>query len=225
MSQVESEPTTEEGPDGSSTGDGLDGSSTGDGPDGSSIAGVPGGAARTADESEIPREEIFTVLSNRRRRRVLHYLEAHDGDRVDLRTLVDVLSEWECGEPAEQLSWRERKRVYTALRQSHLPKLAEAGAIEYDRSRGEVTLTEETREFQVYLEYVPKGDVPWSLCYLGLTAVGGTVAGLAWLSVFPFGGLSGFAVSAVLLATFAVSAVAHTYHSRRNRLGVPGAVP
>ncbi len=191
--------------------------------DGPSRAYVPGSPART-DGQEVHHEEIFTVLSNRRRRRVLRYLEAHDGDRVDLRTLVDVLSEWECGEPAERLSWRERKRVYTALRQSHLPKLAEAGAIEYDRSRGEVTLTEETREFQLYLEYVPEGDVPWSLCYLGLTAVGATVAGLAWLSVFPFGGLSGFAVSAVLLATFAVSAVVHTYHSRRNRLDVTGAM-
>lgn len=169
--------------------------------------------------TEVSQDDIFTVLSNRRRRQVLHYLESYDGDRVDLRTLVDAVSEWEYDEPAEELSWKKRKRVYTALRQSHLPKLAEAGAIEYDQSRGEVELTEETSEFQVYLEYVPDGDIPWSLCYLGLTAVAATITGLAWLSVFPFSHLSGFALVTILVATFAVSAVVHTYHSRRNRLG------
>lgn len=174
-------------------------------------------ATRTKGES-VSRDEIFTILSNRRRRRVLQYLEAHDETRVDLRTLVDALAEWEYGEPAETLSWKQRKRVYTALRQSHLPKLADAGAIEYDPSRGEVTLTEETREFQVYLEYVPKGDIPWSLCYLGLTAVAATMLTLSWLSIFPFDGLSGFSLSVITLAMFAVSAVVHTVHSRRNRL-------
>lgn len=178
-------------------------------------------ASETAstESTDISREEIFTVLSNRRRRRVLEYLEAHDGRRVDLRTLVDTLAEWEYGESTEAPSWKERKRVYTALRQSHLPKLAEAGAIEYDPSRGEVELTDDTQEFQVYLEYVPEGDIPWSLCYLGLAGVGATVMTLSWLSVFPFGGVSGSALSVILLAMFSVSALVHTYHSRRNRLG------
>jgi len=172
-----------------------------------------------AESADISREEIFTVLSNGRRRRVLEYLEAHDEPRVDLRTLVDTLAEWEYGEPTETLSWKERKRVYTALRQSHLPKLAEAGAIEYDPSRGEVELTDDTREFQVYLEYVPEGDIPWSLCYLGLAGIGTTMVALSWLAVFPFGGVPGRVLSVVLLAMFSVSALAHTYHSRRNRLG------
>lgn len=167
----------------------------------------------------VSRDDIFTALSNRRRRQVLHFLETSDDRRVDLRTLVDAVSEWEYDEPAEELPWKKRKRVYTALRQSHLPKLAETGAIEYDRSRGEIELTEATREFQVYLEYVPEGDIPWSLCYLGLAGVGATLTVLAWLSVFPFGQLSGFVLSAILVTTFATSATVHTYHSRRNRLG------
>lgn len=167
----------------------------------------------------ISRDQIFTMLSNRRRRLVLHFLKRYDGRRVDLRTLVDAVSSWEYETPAEELPWRKRKRVYTALRQSHLPKMDDAGVIEYDRSRGEVELTDEARELQMYLEYVPAHDIPWSLCYLGLSAVAAAMTGLAWYDVYPFGELSGVALSAILVAMFGVSAVVHTYHSRRNRLG------
>ncbi|RQG89264.1 hypothetical protein EA462_10505 [Natrarchaeobius halalkaliphilus] len=164
------------------------------------------------------RDELFTVLSNRRRRRVLYYLLQHDVKQVDLRTLVDVLSEWEYGESVDDLSWKQRKRVYTALHQSHLPKLAEAGAIEYERSRGQVTPTEEIGEYRIYLEYVPADDIPWYRYYLGLTAIAATLTGLVWLSVFPFSNLSGLALSTILVSVFAVSAIVHAHHSRWNQI-------
>ena len=179
----------------------------------------------TTVSTKVSRDEIFTVLSNRRRRRVLRFLDQHDGTRVDLRTLVDALSEWEYGTEADKLSWKERKRVYTALRQSHLPKLADAGAIEYDQSRGEVRLTDETREFQVYLEYVPKHDIPWSQCYLGLSGISAAITALTWYSVYPFAGLSGVTLATILVTMFFVTAIVHAYYTYRNRLGSSELIP
>ncbi|MFC7215392.1 hypothetical protein ACFQO4_15045 [Saliphagus sp. GCM10025334] len=167
----------------------------------------------------ISRDEIFTVLSNRRRRWVLHYLKQHDGRRVALRTLVDSISAWEYETPPDELPWKKRKRVYTALRQSHLPKLDDAGVIEYDKNRGEVELTDDAREVQMYLEYVPRHDIPWSQCYLGLSVVSGVITSLTWLSVYPFAELPGLVLSTVLVSMFAASSIVHTVYTRRNRLG------
>lgn len=184
----------------------------------------------TRDDSEtrsdeLTRDEIFTVLSNRRRRWVLHFLKQREDQRIDLRTLVDTISAWEYDTTPEELPWKKRKRIYTALRQSHLPKLAEAGVIEYDRNRGEVALTDDARRVRMYLEYVPENDIPWSQCYLGLSGVGAAITGLAWASVYPFADLSGLILATILAAMFAVTAVAHAYYTRRNRLGTEGKPP
>jgi len=162
------------------------------------------------------------MLSNRRRRWVLHFLKQCDNGRVDLRTLVDTLSSWEYDTPPEELPWKKRKRIYTALRQSHLPKLDDAGVIEYDRNRGEVALTDDGQKVRMYLEYVPENDIPWSQCYLGLSTIAVTITALTWVSVFPFTELSGIVLAMVLTALFATTAIAHTYYTYRNRLGSEG---
>lgn len=173
----------------------------------------------------LTQDEIFTVLSNRRRRWVLHYLKQHDGQRIDLRTLVDAISAWEYDTSPDELPWKKRKRIYTALRQSHLPKLDEAGVIDYDRNRGDVTLTEDARTVRLYLEYVPENDIPWSHCYLGLSAIAATVTAFTWYSVFPFTELSGMVLAAFLVAMFATTAIAHTCYTYRTRLGSEGKPP
>ena len=81
-------------------------------------------------QNELPRDEIFDVLSNERRQCILHYLKKQYGRRVDLRELVNHVAAWENDIKLEQLDSAERKRVYTALRQSHLPKLEDSGLIE-----------------------------------------------------------------------------------------------
>lgn len=144
---------------------------------------------------------------------------------MDLRTLVDTIASWEYDTPPEELPWKKRKRIYTALRQSHLPKLDEAGVIEYDRNRGEVSLTDDGRTMRMYLEYVPENDIPWSQCYLGLSAIAATITGLTWYSVFPFTELSGVVLAVFLVAMFTTTAIAHTCYTYRNRLGSEGKPP
>lgn len=174
--------------------------------------------ANDENADDLTRDEIFTMLSNRRRRWVLHVLKQSEEQEVDLRTLVDRISSWEYDTPADELPWKKRKRVYTALRQSHLPKLAKAGVIEYDQNQGKVTLTDEAYELQLYLEYVPARDLPWSQCYLGLSAVAVTLTILRWYSVYPFTELSGTVLAIVLVTMFTASAVIHTYHTHQHRL-------
>lgn len=170
-------------------------------------------------ETEMPRDQIFEVLSNERRRYVLHYLKKQDGNRVELRELVDQVAAWENDTSVEKLDSAERKCVYTALRQSHLPKLDDVGIVEYDNLRGEVVLTEAAREVQQYLEYVPRGRVSWSQYYLGLSAICAGLAAAVWTGTYPFDGLSGFTLAGLFVGLFVVSSTVHAYHSWKSQSG------
>ena len=172
-----------------------------------------------APTTEVPRNEIFEVLSNERRQCILHYLKRQGDRRVELRELVDHVAAWENNTTLDELDSDERKRVYTALRQSHLPKLENAGVIEYEHMRGEVELKEEAREVQMYLEYVPANDIPWSQFYLGLSAVSAALVAVVWAGIYPFGGLSGVGIATLIVLLFLVSAGVHAYQSGKNRLG------
>lgn len=181
-------------------------------------ASLPFGQSGRLDTG-LAREEVFDVLSNERRQCVLHYLKRADGRQVDLRELVDYVTAWETDSAIGEVASDERKRVYTALRQSHLPRLEEAGIIEYEHLRGNVRLTDRAEEVQLYLEYVPNRDIPWSEYYLGLAAVGTALVAATWLEVFPFAELSGLVLAALLVGMFLVSAIVHTVQMERRRLG------
>jgi len=71
----------------------------------------------------------------------------------------------------------------------------------------------------LYLEYVPSQDIPWSHCYLGVTAVCAALVALVRLNVGPFAGLPWLALCVLIVASFGVTAAAHAYQSARNRLG------
>jgi hypothetical protein len=180
---------------------------------------IPNPLASADDDQPLPRTDVFEVLSNERRRCVLHYLKQQDDRRVELRELVDHVAAWETDTTLENLDSEARKRVYTALRQNHLPKLDDAGIIDYEHMRGEVELTEHAREVELYLEYVPGNDIPWSEYYLGLSAVSAALIIVTWLGVYPFTGLSGLGLAALLVTLYTISAVVHTYEASQNRIG------
>jgi hypothetical protein len=165
------------------------------------------------------REEIFEVLSNSRRRCIVHYLKKCEGRRVELREIVDYVAAWEEGTSIDKLDSARRKSVYSSVRQTHLPKLQDCGLIEYDYQRGDVELTDGIREVQLYLEHVPGNDIPWSEFYLGLSAIGAALVAVTWLGIYPFGGLSGLTLAGIMVALFAISAAIQTYQATKNKLG------
>jgi hypothetical protein len=111
-------------------------------------------AEADADEpeaAELSKDDLFHILQNQRRRRVLEYIQNSDEEQIDMRDVAEQVAAWEHDTTVQQLTSNERQRVYIALYQSHLPKLDEKGIIEYNQSRGIVERTPLADQFEHYL--------------------------------------------------------------------------
>ena len=172
----------------------------------------------SSGEDGPSRDEVLTALSNRRRRNVITYLK-ENGDDARVRDIAEQLAAWENDREINEVTYKQRKRVYTALHQSHLPKLADSGFIEYEPDRGIVSLTEESRKLEVYLEVVSENEILWSEYYVGLAVVCGLLGGAAAIGTAPFASVSGYTYAILFAVLFAVSGVIHRTVTRRNRVG------
>lgn len=185
-------------------------------------------AQETRGEEPVPddvsSDVVYGLLADKRRRYTLHYLK-QQGDPIEVREVAEQVAAWENGKSVDELTSQERKRVYIALYQSHLPTLDEEGVVEYDQDRGVVELSQPMLARDIYMEVVPKGNVPWSIYYVGLVCAGTVLLALAWLDVYPFGMLPDIAWAFVILATFAASAFVQTFQSHRMRFGDEGPPP
>ncbi|MFC6725706.1 hypothetical protein ACFQE1_15285, partial [Halobium palmae] len=124
-----------------------------------STAKVDSTAATGGDSTEsvgIEKDDLFHVLQNQRRRRVLNYLRTAEGS-VDMRDLAEQVAAWENEKEATAITSEERQRAYIALYQSHLPKLDGMGVVEYDQDRGTVERTALADEFDPYLDVDGEG--------------------------------------------------------------------
>lgn len=93
---------------------------------------------------------IFEIISNDRRRYTLQVL--HRADReMYLRELAERVAAIEHGKPRDALTTRERRSVETALRQFHLPKMADSEFVEYNKHRKTVTLVVSSCVLSEYL--------------------------------------------------------------------------
>lgn len=90
--------------------------------------------------SGLDRETLFDLLSSTRRRHVVRYLLRTEGE-ISFSELTDRVAALEAGTTVEALTDDERKPVYVSLRQTHLPRLDEAGVVRYDPDRGTVRPT------------------------------------------------------------------------------------
>lgn len=136
--------------------------------------------------SRPDRDEIFDILSNSRRRTALRYLRDHrNAGPVDVTDLVDAVTQREVtlrnGENDKDLQ-KLRASVYSAMVQSHLPRMDDYGIVEYDSSTQTVRLTPEATHITPYLDQPGRSAVRWNVLYLLLAVAMGVVA---------FAGLSG----------------------------------
>ncbi|WP_135805320.1 DUF7344 domain-containing protein [Halorussus marinus] len=169
-------------------------------------------------DRELSREVVFEMLSNQRRRYVVDYLLAREG-LAELRDLSRTVAARENDKRPEAVTAEERRRAYNALQQVHLPKMDDAGLVEYDADRSTLAATDDLEELQVYLEVVPGNEIPWSQYYVLLGLLCGSVTVAAWAGTPPFGSLPGLAIAAGASLLVTVSGVAHVYHNREMRLG------
>lgn len=173
----------------------------------------------TETDTTISHDECFDLLSNHRRRYTLHYLQQNSSS-AGLGPLAEQIAAWENETSVEDLSYDQRKRVYTSLQQVHLPRMDDAGVVEFDDREGVVEIGPAAEDLDIYLEVVQGREVSWSLFYSGLAlmnalAVGAFAMGLGFLSTLP-----AVAVAMFVVTTFLIASLVHLYLTRTEmRLG------
>lgn len=95
-------------------------------------------------------EEILDLLGNQRRRYVLHYLCEHEETVV--HSLVTHVARRENPGPDSPLAPTQQERLRVEIMHAHLPKLADAGLVEFDETGERVELSTASPSIRLVLE-------------------------------------------------------------------------
>jgi hypothetical protein len=164
---------------------------------------------------ELDESQIHNVLRNERRRETIRYLR-QSGDSLAVDDLAEHIATVETGESPPPRN--VRKSVYVSLHQTHLPKLDDLGIVDYDQRSKELTLENQARQVEVYMEVVPQHDVSWATYYLGLGVLEFVVLFAAKLHLFSIRMLDFEFWTWFFLTFFLVSAVYHIYNGQERSL-------
>jgi hypothetical protein len=99
---------------------------------------------------QLPEDVIFGLSSNERRRLTLPYLTK--AKTTTLSEPAEHIASIENNKPVTSLSSSERKCVYVALYQNHLPKMNDANVIDYDQNRGTLELRPVANQLLIHLD-------------------------------------------------------------------------
>lgn len=88
-----------------------------------------------------PEDVLYRILSVRRRRDVLRHLNDVE-DRIELADLARGIALREADSDGDSLSSADLRCVHVSLYHVHVPKLAAANAVAFDRAERTVGLTE-----------------------------------------------------------------------------------
>lgn len=172
---------------------------------------VPRGSKR---EFDVPSEdELFDIIANQRRRLALQIVQ--QVKRIELGTLAEKIAAWEEEIDVQEVTSAKRKNVYTALQQTHLPKMDRVGIVEFDDREGVVEAAPALEEVDVHVEIVRGKDIPWSEYYLGLSLVGLATLIAAWGGFWPLANVSEFTWGVFFIVAFLFSAVVHYLTDRK----------
>ena len=103
-----------------------------------------------ADDRPVSLDALFDLLSAFRRRTAYRTLLAH-GD-LSLPDLADEVVIAECDRTLPEIDPDDVLQVYLSLYHTHVPKLAEAGLVEYDQDGDFVALTDDGRALESVVE-------------------------------------------------------------------------
>lgn len=102
------------------------------------------------DEQTPTLDDVLEILQNERRRYALFYLKHTDG-HVKIGKLTEQVAAWENNIHPDKISAKQRKRVYIALYQNHLSRMAEDDIVEYNSDRGIVSRGKYTDIVEYYM--------------------------------------------------------------------------
>lgn len=167
---------------------------------------------------ELSQNTVFEIFSNTRRRMVLYYLRDRGGP-VPVEELAAEVAAFENDANVDDLSRQQRKRVYVSLYQTHLPKLEEAGVIDY-KDDG-IQLTDRARKMDTYLTPCSPPERSWELYYLLVAVVGGLIFGLSQLGIPGAAAIPSLGLGVVLLIAFGLLATIQYGRTRRRQQELP----
>lgn len=102
--------------------------------------------------ADLTATDIFSVLAADRRRNILHYLAQRPGS-VPLGELAEQVAVWE-----DDPTYDQYERILTSFHHQHLPKLVEAGLVEYDVEQETVTVQPAIDDIRPYLDLAIRDD-------------------------------------------------------------------
>ena len=189
--------------------------------------------SRLAEGEDLSSDDVYHLLQNRRRRGVLRCLRDTDGT-TQMSELAERVAAREHDTTVRELTSEQRQRVYIALYQSHLPKLDEAGVVDYEQSRGDVTPTARVSRLTRYLDVEddrePTADggdearsndvaaetlARWTSYYVSATGVSAVLLGLTAFDVGVFGSLSALGVGLAIVVMFVLLSLGVLGQQRR----------
>jgi hypothetical protein len=112
----------------------------------------PAGRAPSSSPTDLTATDLFPLLAHDRRRNILHYLAGRAGS-VPLGELAEQLAIWE-DDPTHD----HYERILTSLYHTHLPKLVEAGVIDYRVKQETVTGLSAIDTVRPYLDLAIRDD-------------------------------------------------------------------
>ncbi|WP_123533276.1 DUF7344 domain-containing protein [Halosimplex salinum] len=171
------------------------------------------------EDETLTQDVVFDILSSARRRYVLYLLRTEDAP-VELTELAEDVAAWENDTTVEELTKQQRKRVYVSLYQTHVPKLEDAGLVEYDQDTGEVELTSAANDVDQYLNPSER-EVPWQYLYLPLAILGISLVALSNLNVWIFADMTEVTLGVIIFSGFLLTVGAHIVVWAMNRRQVP----
>lgn len=160
----------------------------------------------SSGEESLTQDVVFDVLSSARRRYVLHLLKT-EGE-MELTELAEHVAAQENDTTVEELTKQQRKRVYVSLYQTHVPKLEDAGLVEYDQETSMVNLRSQAADIDQYLG-ANEQAFPWQYVYLALAGIGLGLVLLSNANVWIFAGLSQGDVAITLVVGLLLVAAVH----------------
>ncbi|WP_458204681.1 DUF7344 domain-containing protein [Haladaptatus sp. NG-SE-30] len=104
-------------------------------------------------------DDIFELLSERRRRFAIHHLSEIPDGVATLSDLVEQVVAWETETSPNDVPDDYRRRVEASLHHTHLPKLADANIIDYD-TRSESIRYWGQPVLEEYAEHVAAMELP-----------------------------------------------------------------
>jgi hypothetical protein len=150
---------------------------------------------------------------------MIYYLRTHGG-KAEVTELAKHVAAWEYDIDPEDLDDQQQKRVYVSLYQTHVPKLADIGIVNYDSETRMVELTDKATQVEEFVDPA-SDDRPWQWYYLGLSALSFLALALAAFDIPPLGGVPDIVIGVSVGVAFAALAVVHYVTWGRDRRELP----